>query len=139
MAMKLKLLLFLVVLLPHLVWGEEIMVGPEDRVQDAIDKAMPGDVIKVQSGTYYENLNVNKMLTLLGVDTGGGKPVIDASGRGWAAALSEDGIRFEGFTVTNSSRTAESESHEIVPEGMDTKLAFTRHSDKWLAELRPRK
>ena len=81
--MKLKLLLIFALLLSHLAGAEEIMVEPEDRIQDAIDKAMPGDVIKIQSGTYYENLKVNKTLTLLGVDTGGGRPVIDARGMGF--------------------------------------------------------
>lgn len=126
--MMLKLLLFLALLLPHLAGAEEIMVEPEDKIQDAIDKAMPGDVIAVQSGTYYENLKVNKMLTLLGVDTGGGKPVIDARESGSAVTLSVDGIRFEGFTVMNSSNSSkpmESKGfYKIVPEGIDPELAF---------------
>ena len=98
--MKLKLLLIFALLLSHLAGAEEIIVGPGDRIQDAIDKAMPGDVIEVQSGTYYENLSVNKTLTLLGVDTGGGRPVIDASKMGSAVTLREDGNRFEDFVVT---------------------------------------
>lgn len=123
--MKLKLLLFLAILLSHLAGAEEIAVGSGDRIQDAIDKAISGDVINVQSGTYYENLKVNKMLTLLGMDTGGGKPIIDASGIGSAVTLSEDGIRFKGFTVTNSSRPAELRGfYKIVPEGIDPQLAF---------------
>jgi len=126
--MKLKLLLIFALLLSHLAGAEKIVVGPGDRIQDAIDKAMPGDVIEVQSGTYYEILNVHKMLTLLGVDSGGGRPVIDASGMGSAVTLSEDGIRFEGFVVTNSSNSKkpmESKGfYEIVPEGIDPELAF---------------
>ena len=124
--MKLKLILFLAVLLPHLAGAEEIAVGQGERIQDAIDKATPGDKIAVQSGTYHENLKVNKMLTLSGVDTGGGKPVIDGRGMDSAVTLSEDGIRFEGFVVTNSSRPrGPREFYRIVPEGIDPEQAFS--------------
>lgn len=98
--MKLKLLLIIALLLSHLAGAEKIVVGPGDRIQEAINRSMPGDLIEVQSGTYYENLIVNKTLTLSGVDTGGGKPVIDAPVRGSAATLGEDKIWFEGFVVT---------------------------------------
>lgn len=47
-------------------------------IQAAINDARPGDEINVDSGTYYENVNVNKQLILRGVDIGGGKPVINA-------------------------------------------------------------
>ena len=125
MAMKLKLLLILALLLLHLAGAEEIMVGPGDRIQDAIDRSMPGDLIAVQSGMYHENLKVNKTLTLLGVDTCGGRPVIDGQGMHSAVTLSEDGVWFEGFVVTNSSRSAEPEAYyKIEPEGIDPELAF---------------
>ena len=47
-------------------------------IQAAVDNASAGDTIKVRSGTYYEYVNINKQLTLQGVDTGDGMPVVDA-------------------------------------------------------------
>ncbi|OGM11050.1 hypothetical protein A2Z22_03605, partial [Candidatus Woesebacteria bacterium RBG_16_34_12] len=64
-------------------------------IQAAIDDANPGDEIHVDSGTYYENVNVTKQLTLRGI----GMPVVDARGSGSAITLSADGITLEGFTA----------------------------------------
>ncbi len=72
------------------------------RIQDAIDNASAGDTILVYSGTYYENVNVNKQLNLSGIDTGSGKPVVDAGGNGSSITLSAGNSTLEGFTIINS-------------------------------------
>jgi parallel beta-helix repeat protein len=72
------------------------------NIQAAINAAESGDTLEVHSGTYYENVDVTKQLILKGVDTGSGKPVIDAGGIGSAITLSADEITLEGFTITNS-------------------------------------
>ncbi|MFQ6119992.1 MAG: NosD domain-containing protein, partial [Methanosarcinales archaeon] len=69
------------------------------RIQDAINAASAGDMILVYSGTYNENVNVNKQIILRGV----GMPVVDAGGSGSAITLSADGITLEGFMATNAS------------------------------------
>ena len=71
-------------------------------IQAAINAASPIDEIHVDSGTYYENVNVNKKLTLRGIDTGTGMPVVDARGSGSTITLSAEGITIEGFTVTGA-------------------------------------
>ena len=68
------------------------------RIQDAINNAASGDIIEVYSGTYYENVNVNKRLTLRGI----GMPVVNAGGSGSTITLAEDGITLEGFTATGA-------------------------------------
>lgn len=73
------------------------------RIQDAIGNAKAGDTILVYSGTYYENVNVNKTLILKGIDNGGGKPVVDASRKGSAITVTAKGSTLEGFTAMNSS------------------------------------
>ncbi|MCE8425607.1 MAG: right-handed parallel beta-helix repeat-containing protein [Candidatus Methanoperedens sp.] len=68
-------------------------------IQAAINDASPGDEIHVDSGTYYENVDVNKQLILLGV----GYPVVNGGGSGNDITLSADGSTLEGFTVTNAN------------------------------------
>lgn len=78
-------------------------VHPGESIQDAIDAASSSDTIEVYSGTYYEHVDVTKQLVLRGVDTGEGKPIVDASGNGSAIILCADGTVLEGFEVTNST------------------------------------
>ena len=43
--------------------------GNFTKIQDAIDNASDGDVILVYNGTYYENISINKCLTIIGNTT----------------------------------------------------------------------
>ena len=73
-------------------------------IQAAINAAttVAGDAIEVHSGTYHENVNVNKQLTLQGVDTGSGLPVVDAGGSGDVIILTANGCILQGFVAQNS-------------------------------------
>jgi len=100
------------------VEGRTIVLGPSESIQAAIDGADPGDIIEVPSGTYRENVNVDRPLILFGVDTGEGKPVVDAGGRGSAITLSSSGAVLEGFVVTNSgSEMDEDAGVRVTSEG----------------------
>lgn len=71
-------------------------------IQAAIDASRSGDTIEVHSGTYLENVKLNKQLKLLGVNTKGMKPTIDASYYDSPISISTDGVHIEGFNVTHS-------------------------------------
>ena len=71
-------------------------------IQAAINAACPGDTIEVHSGSYFENVVVSKTLTLRGIDTGAGLPMVDAGGSGSAITISADSCTVEGFEVRNS-------------------------------------
>ena len=72
------------------------------QIQAAIANATAGDTVYVCSGSYYEYVIVNKRLTLRGIDTGEGKPVVDAGGIWCAITLDADGCILQGFNTTNS-------------------------------------
>ena len=70
-------------------------------IQTAINRAFPGDTILVKSGIYRENLLLDKKINLIGVDSGGGAPIIDPVNKGNAIEILVDGCRVEGFTLQN--------------------------------------
>ncbi len=83
-----------------------IVVHAGQSIQAAIDAAASGDTIEVNSGTYNENLRIEKRLTIRGVDVGGGYPIIDANRIGNAIEISADQVILENIVCMNSSRSS---------------------------------
>ena len=77
-------LLLILILILGSAHAARITVGPADedysRIQEAINNASAGDILEVHSGTYLEHLRLTKALTLIGLDTGKGMPLIDGNG-----------------------------------------------------------
>ncbi|MDM7911979.1 MAG: protease inhibitor I42 family protein [Methanotrichaceae archaeon] len=72
-------------------------------IQAAIDSASQGDEIMVESGTYTENLITGKTVTLQGLDTGSGKPVLAGSITAAAEELDVHGFKLVGPDETDGS------------------------------------
>jgi len=73
--------------------------GNYTTIQDAIDAASEGDTIFVYSGTYYENLQIDKTVTLTGEDKN--NTVIDGGSSGNVVDVTADSVNINGFTVRN--------------------------------------
>lgn len=71
-------------------------------INSGIDSAKSGDIVEIHSGIYRENVEISKQIILRGIDTGEGKPVVDAGRKGSAITLSADGIVLDGFVVKNA-------------------------------------
>jgi parallel beta-helix repeat protein len=69
-------------------------------IQEAIDAASDGDVIGVNSGTYSENLIINKPISLKGM-TNGQPPVIFGNQTVAVVTITSNDVQFSGFNVTN--------------------------------------
>ena len=67
------------------------------KIQDAINASSEGDTIIVHNGTYYENVILNKSLSLLGK----GLPTIDAEVNGSAIEIDAPGCVVRGFRCIN--------------------------------------
>ena len=81
-------------------YAATVSVYPGSSIQAAIYTAKSGDIIEVHSGVYYEHVNVNKRITLRGIDM----PILDATASGSAITLKTDGIILQGFRAINSGQ-----------------------------------
>lgn len=75
--------------------------GEFTEIQAAIAWAMPGDTITVESGEYRENIRIDKKITLAGIDSGDGLPVIDAGNKGNGIEILAGGSTVSGFEIEN--------------------------------------
>jgi parallel beta-helix repeat protein len=85
--------------------GKTLYVGgsrPENyaKIQDAIDNASDGDTVFVYNGTYFENIVIDKTISLIGENKNG--TIIDGNGVGDVVYISVTIGIFSGFTIQNS-------------------------------------
>ena len=88
--------------------GAERVVAPTGAefvsIQDAVDWSSAGETILVKSGFYLENVRITKTITLVGVDSGGGAPVISPNGKDPAVVILADGCTVRGFSIQNNDQ-----------------------------------
>jgi len=70
-------------------------------IQEAIDAAHAHDQIFVASGTYYEQVIVNKSLSLIGEDRS--TTIIDGNGKGKVVSVTAENVEIQNFTIRNGA------------------------------------
>lgn len=80
--------------------GSQVIDVPKDysSIQEAVNEANPGDVIRVASGTYYESVIIPKPLSLIGEDPDN---TIIISNKYVVVKVKADNVEIRGFTVRN--------------------------------------
>jgi len=84
------------------VKAEPIMITvPDDypTIQEAINHAGSGDTVYVRVGIYYENVVVNKTVTLIGEDKS--STIIDGNGTGTVVTITANSVNISVFTIRN--------------------------------------
>ena len=81
-------------------------------IQSAINAASDGDTVFVRNGTYYENIVVNKSLSLVGEDRY--NTVIDGNVAGTGVHVTTDHVTVQGFGVQNCEVGIKVESNDNV-------------------------
>lgn len=88
---------------PNCPSGDGSAARPFCDIQTAINAAASGDAIHVASGTYFENLLIDKHLTLIGT-SGKELTVVDGSDLGTVVKLADAlTVELRGLTLTNGS------------------------------------
>ena len=125
--MKKALVIILAVLLgiPFIITAEskDIYVNDGESIQDAINSAMPGDIIHI-NGMHRENIVINKELSIVGEDA-----IIDGMGN-FTIKVEAENVVIEGLKIINSTCgilvsgnatiyncTIENNSYGIIVEG----------------------
>ena len=97
--------LLLLATFPLLIPGTEGSPGvltvpdPYPTIQAAVNAASPGDTIEVAAGIYYENVFLNKSVTLTGEDST--TTIIDADQTGHGVRINASNTQVHHFTIRN--------------------------------------
>jgi parallel beta-helix repeat protein len=103
-------IIFTILLTSALIWVVGIqpvkattITVPDDyaTIQGAVNAANDGDTINVRAGTYYENVIINKKVSLVGEDRG--TTIIDGSGNGNVVRMTSaaNTANISAFTLRN--------------------------------------
>jgi len=92
--------------------AQDYYVSPTetDSIQKALDKAMPGDVIHLKSGTYYQDFDTKRSGTSSSpiTITGPATAIIKGAGRSRIAQIFHDHYHLKGFTFDGLAGNADS-------------------------------
>ena len=74
--------------------------GNFTSIQDAIDFAKSGDIILVNIGLYYENIVIDKSISLIGLDKK--NTIINGRGAGNVIKINSDNVEINNFSIQSS-------------------------------------
>ena len=89
---------------PLAATAADIIVNPGERIQDAVNRAVSGDTVRVRPGIYEETVYIDKDdVDLIGVIVDGARPVLDGGKKDLHDGIiaSGHGVAIEGFHVRN--------------------------------------
>ena len=101
--------------------------GDYSSIQGAVDAAEAGDSISVFDGTYYENIVMNKTVSLTG--NGSATTTIDGGGNGDVVQITANWVNITGFNITNAGTDVGDDGIWIITSNntiSDNSFSFNR-------------
>ncbi len=81
-----------------------------NQIQSAINAASVGNTLYVYSGVYYENLLINKSISIVGED----KTIVDGGGNGDVITIKADKVFINNFSIQNSGHSGQDSGLKIL-------------------------
>ena len=118
------------------VSGNTLYVGGDGsgnytRIQDAVDNASFGDTVFVYSGTYNENIIVDKTIFLIGEEKE--NTIIDGNKTDDVIKIISNNVIINGFTIKNSGNDHDPEDTLNSDSGIDIQSDFVTISNNIIA------
>lgn len=82
---------------------DDSVVGPLDTITEGIAAASAGQTVCVAAGTYAEDVNVNKDITLAGAGSATTNIIGQTSGESGAVVITANGATVQGFNITDTA------------------------------------
>jgi len=87
-------------------WG----INCFSKIQEAINASYNGYTIIVYNGTYFEHININKSIKIIGEND---KTTIDGQNIGNIVSIISDDVTFQNFTIKNSGKNLNNSGMQI--------------------------
>jgi len=95
--------------IPYNVWVDDDFdsstpgwqINRFDKIQDGINAVAKNGKVKVNTGTYFENVVVDKSIKLIGTDKH--NTIIDGEIKGSVVIVTADNVKIKGFKILNCS------------------------------------
>jgi len=104
----------------RVVVASRLIYVPEDfsSIQSAVNNATPGDTVFVGQGVYYENIVVDKSISLIGENRS--TTIIDGRSLGSVIVVSGSRVEISGFALCNSGAGWPKSGIQIVDSYLNT-------------------
>ncbi|MDC8771287.1 nitrous oxide reductase family maturation protein NosD [Roseateles albus] len=101
-----------------------VRVAPGEALQQAIDRAQPGDTVEIERGHYVGNFTVDKALTLRGIN----RPTLSGDQKGDTIRVTAADVTIEGLIVRDSGASLKDQNAGIYLRP-GAHRAVVRHND----------
>ncbi len=101
-----------------------VRVAPGEALQQAIDRAQPGDTVEIERGHYVGNFTVDKALTLRGIN----RPTLSGANQGDTVRVTSPDVTIEGLIVRDSGASLKDQNAGIYLRP-GAHRAVVRHND----------